>query len=312
MEQPNSEQLPPTKVAVEPVLSAFGFVQDPRDAARFRGPKGFDLTVRGGCFFDLRAREGGRGGVELIRHLRGCDSAYAVDLGKRLMAGERVLAAELRIRTPGPTLLRMPDPDTASMDQVRLILVGALGIDPAVIARLEEEKQLYASQRHIVAVMRNAAGDVIGGELIAHSAEAGAAGPVAPGTAKAMGAFSWVGAEPPSGRAVFVRNAIEAMAWASFYPRDHAISMCSGVQPGLLRWLVPRLLERGHQVCSALGTNAAALKASNWMTNTLGVKAISTDKLSPGAESVLQALRAARAAEQAKPQEANGPKLTPT
>lgn len=275
---------------LETALRAIEFKPHPTEPGRW--VKGRHVvTLRGGIFYDTLTGRGGRSATDLFMAVEEIDLMTAARATSKLMLDEDPHLGEY-IAMHREAHLHLPLRDEAVWPAVRKDLMKCFGIFGKTLDDLHRRKQIYCtSSGDLVAIARDRRGHPVGAE---QSGSGDRSTKWVLGSDFTKGAF-YANApnQPEPRRAVLTANALEALAWASMFPDDIAISLASSMTIGQCDNLSSRLKARGLKIHSCLPATKAWDQVRVRLGRDYGVMPIEPSSLFKGARDVLQAVAGA-------------------
>jgi hypothetical protein len=226
-------------VPLPQVLRASGAQPDRADPHKWHTPRGV-LSVTGAKFINWRLGHGGGGASDLVMHLHGLDFGQALEWLEAHFASVRLLA----LSPPPPPPLRLPQPASQHLAQVRHYLSQQRRLPTTLLDPLIEAGSLYADARaNAVFLLRDREGRPVGAELRG-------TGPaswhgLAPGSRKDLGCFALPAIPQPHN--ILCESAIDAISCHALHP-DYRCLSTAGARPQAA-WLAELLAQDGALYC---------------------------------------------------------------
>jgi O-acetyl-ADP-ribose deacetylase (regulator of RNase III) len=232
--------------------------------------KQFKIFVTGQLFSDRKDNfHGGRGAIDLVRHVRGVEFkearawladnfGYETQKNRQQVSrgeGQETSPPVAReVEEEKPKILTMPPANQLRLEQVRAYLTGERGISSDIVESGIRNGTIYANSfGSAVFVHRSPEGEVVGGTW---RATAGTKRGNIEGTDKKRGWF-YLGNLNTATRFIITEAPIEAMSWVDLHRHEDlsktAVISVSGnaVQRNLLSYLA----EKGDQITLSLAQN---------------------------------------------------------
>lgn len=219
-------------VSLTAVLRLCGAQPDPYDRCKWHTHQGV-LTVTGAKFMNWNCARGGGGAIDLVMHLQQLGFGQALEW----LEVHFGTAAITPVACPPPQQVRLPDPCSQRLEQVRRYLMEDRRLPATLLEPLFHSGDLYADARaNAVFVLRANNGQPVGAEL--RGTGPGTWKGMAPGSRKDHGFF----AVPATSLdvAVLCESAIDAISAHALHPQYRCVST-AGARPNP-RWL-PQLLK---------------------------------------------------------------------
>ena len=275
---------------LETALRAIEYEPMPLDPTRWVKGKHI-VTLRGDIFYDTLTGRGGRTVTDLFMCVENIDLMTAAAAAEKLSLDLDPHLGEY-IQLQKSARLRLLPKDESAWPPLRKKVVSQLGIYAETLDDLYRRNQIYCdTEGHLVAIARDGQGRPVGAERVQESLRSTE---WVLGSDFSRGAFYVHAAnQADPRRAIVTASALEALAWASMFPADIAVSLASSMTIGQCNNLSSRLKARGLKIHSCLPATRLWDQVRVRLGRSYGVMPIEPSDLFNGAKSVLEAVAGA-------------------